>query len=81
MAEFAASKKMTSDEFLEWAMMQPKRYELEGGEVVAMAPERLSHTETQGLIYRRLAEALEAAGLSCRAYTEGVSVEIDSDTV
>ena len=37
--------RMTADEFIPWAMNQPKRYELVGGEVVAMSPERVGHTE------------------------------------
>ncbi|MBV8095501.1 MAG: Uma2 family endonuclease [Acetobacteraceae bacterium] len=72
---------MTSDEFLEWAMTQPRRYELEAGEVVAMAPERVSHTRVKGLIYRRLDDAIRTAGLACEAFVDGVSVEIDEDTV
>ena len=39
--------RMTADEFIPWAMNQPKRYELVGGEVVAMSPERVGHTEAR----------------------------------
>ena len=39
---------MTADEFIAWAMEQPRgRFELIGGEVVAMAPERLIHAESR----------------------------------
>ncbi len=48
-----APKRMTSDEFLAWAMEQPEgyRYELVAGEIVGMAPERAAHTRTKGRIY------------------------------
>ena len=36
--------RFTADAFLAWAVEQPRgRYELVGGEVVAMAPERVGH--------------------------------------
>ena len=57
-----ARKRMTSDEFIAWAMEQPEtcRYELFAGEVVAMAPERVAHALTKQHIWRRLTEAIEA---------------------
>jgi Uma2 family endonuclease len=58
-----------------------ERYELACGEVVAMAPERSVRALTRGRIFRRLAEAIEAAGLPCAAYPDGMAVEIDDATV
>ena len=60
-----APARMTTDELLAWAMEQPegKRYELADGEVVATAPERVEHARIKGRIYRRLAEAVEQAGM------------------
>jgi Uma2 family endonuclease len=75
-----ARQRMTSDEFIAWAMEQGGRYELAGGEIVAMAPESIGHTATKGEIFRRLADAIEAAGLPCRAYTNGATVVIDEHT-
>ena len=74
--------RMTSDEFIAWAMQQPKgkRYELVDGEIVGMAAERSRHALTKGRIYRRLAEAVEAAGLSCTVYPDGMAVVIDEHT-
>jgi Uma2 family endonuclease len=62
-----APVRMTSDEFIAWAMKQPedRHYELAAGEVVAMAAERSAHALTKSRIWRRLAEAIEAAGLPC----------------
>ena len=81
MAEPARTR-MTSDEFIAWAVERPagERYELVAGEVVAMAPERSAHALTKGRVFRRLAEAVEAGGLSCTAYPDGMAVEIDNFT-
>jgi Uma2 family endonuclease len=74
---------MTADEFIAWAMQQPegKRYELVAGEVVAMAPERIAHGRTKFRFARRLAEAIEAAGLDCEAFGDGMAVRVDAETV
>jgi Uma2 family endonuclease len=78
----AAPARMTSDEFIAWAIEQPKgcRYELVAGEVVATAPERSEHALTRFHVARRLAEAVERDGLSCTVYPDGMSVEIDAST-
>jgi Uma2 family endonuclease len=78
-----ATIRMSSDEFIAWAMTRPEgeRYELVAGEVVAMAPERASHARLKFRIARRLAEAIEAARLDCEAFTDGMAVQIDAATV
>lgn len=83
MSEPAHLPRMTSDEFIAWAMQQPegKRYELVQGEVVGMAPERSVHALTKGRIYRLLAEAVDAAGLPCTVYPDGMAVAVDEDTI
>lgn len=79
----AVPRRMTADEFIAWAMERPEgeRYELNAGEIVGMAPERVAHARAKGAIYRRLAEAVEAAGLPCEVYPDGMSVAVDADTV
>jgi Uma2 family endonuclease len=74
--------RMTSDEFITWAMEQPEgqRYELAAGEVVGMTPERSAHALTKLRIARRLAEAIERDGLDCQAYPDGMAVEVDAAT-
>src|SRR4051794_40104665 len=74
---------MTADEFIEWAMGLPdgERYELVGGELVAMPPERAMHTRTKGRVYRALGDAVERASLPCEAFADGMSVQVDADTV
>lgn len=78
----ALPKGMTVDEFIPWAMARPEteHYELIAGEVVAMAPERSGHALAKGRIYRRLAEMIEAAGLPCTVYPDGMAVRVDDHT-
>jgi Uma2 family endonuclease len=45
-----------------------------------MAPERVAHAEVKFMVARRLAEAVEAAGLPCQTFTDGMAVEIDEFT-
>lgn len=74
---------MSADEFLLWSMQQPEghRYELVDGAVVGMAPERSSHALAKFRMARRLSEAVEAAGLPCTVYPDGMAVEIDAGTI
>jgi Uma2 family endonuclease len=75
-------KPMTADEFIAWAMQQPRgRYELVGGEVVAMAPERSLHARVKFRFARRLEEEVERLGLDCTVYSDGMTVHIDEDTI
>jgi Uma2 family endonuclease len=71
---------MTSDQFIAWAMEREARYELVAGEVVGMAPERSAHALIKFRIARRLAEAVERAGLDWQVYPDGMAVEIDATT-
>ena len=77
-----ARQRMTSDEFIAWAMEQPEteHYELVAGEVVAMAPERVEHTRAKQHIWRRCTEAIEAGKLPSEALVDGPSVEVDETT-
>lgn len=74
--------RMTVDQFLGWAMAQPDgpRYELVGGEVVTMAPERAAHARRKARIWRALTDAVDAAGLPCEALPDGMTVTIDEHT-
>jgi Uma2 family endonuclease len=78
-----ARKRMTSEVFIAWAIAQPEgeRYELVAGEVVAMSPERVGHARVKHRVARCLEDAIAAAGLPCEALPDGMSVEIDEDTV
>src|SRR5688500_12660530 len=78
-----ARRRMTADEFLDWAMAQPEgvRYELVAGEVAAMAPERASHARAKVAVFDALRAAVAAAGLPCEAFIDGIAVRIDEATV
>ena len=78
-----APARMTADEFIAWAMEQPEteHYELVAGEIVTMAPERAVHSRAKFRIARRLAEAIEGAGLPCETFVDGMTVEIDANTL
>jgi Uma2 family endonuclease len=73
--------RMTVEEFLDWAMLQPGgRYELMDGEVVAMAPERAAHAKLKARIWRALDDQIRERGLPCEAYPDGMTVKIDEHT-
>lgn len=77
----AVKRPMTASEFLDWAESQSAgRYELVGGEVIAMSPERARHVRTKAACWLALAEAIKAAGLPCEAFTDGIAVVIDELT-
>ncbi|MBD0275319.1 MAG: Uma2 family endonuclease [Acetobacteraceae bacterium] len=74
---------MSADEFIAWAMEQPDgaRYELVGGEVVGMAPERVAHARVKARVFNALAGAIERGGLACEAFPDGMAVQVSADTV
>jgi Uma2 family endonuclease len=74
-----ARRRMTSDEFIAWAMEQPEtsHYELIAGEVVAMAPERSAPALTKAQIWRRMVEAVEAGGTTVPGLSRRMAVEVD----
>ena len=78
-----ARRRMSADEFLDWAMAQPEgaRYELVAGEVVAMPPERAVQGRTKLAAFDALRAAVAEAGLSCEAFIDGMAVRVDDGTV
>jgi Uma2 family endonuclease len=75
------NKVMTVDEFIPWAMAQPRgRFELVNGKVVAMSPERVLHTEAKGLAFVALRAAIQRARVECWCLTDGATVRIDDYT-
>ena len=60
--------RLTADAFIAWAGKQPRgRYELVGGEVVAMAPERAGHTRVKFAVTK----AFEVGILEVRSRMRG----------
>ena len=73
---------MSADAFLEWAEAQDSgRYQLIGGEIVAMAPECARHVLVKRAIANALDAAVAQAKLPCRAFVDGLGVKIDDATV
>jgi Uma2 family endonuclease len=71
---------MSREEYRRWAEAQPSgRFERIEGLVVAMAPERLSHATRKALVWLALRQAVQAAGLPCEVYPDGVTVEADDN--
>jgi Uma2 family endonuclease len=74
----APKRRMKVPEFLAWVNEQlDGRYELIDGEIVAMAPERLRHALVKHAAARALEDAVEAAGLPCTVFPDGVTVIIN----
>jgi len=71
---------MTVDEYLAWAEGRPGRYELYGGEVFQMAPERAVHAELKFAVQLALREAINRAGLPCHMLPDGMTVRVDRYT-
>ena len=72
---------MSREEYRRWAETQPRgRFERVGGEVVAMAPERLAHLRVKARVWQALDRAIRASGAPCEALPDGATVEIDDDT-
>src|SRR6266700_2901113 len=76
-----AVKRMTVPEFLAWAETQEHgRYELMGGQVVAMAPERMGHVRAKLRATDALRAAIERAGVRCETFIDGLAVAVDRET-
>ena len=65
-------------EYRRWAEAQPGgRSERIDGMVVAMAPERRGHAKRKARIWLALHRAVQAAGLACEVYPDGMTIEVD----
>ncbi len=68
-------------DFRAWAEQQPTgRYERVDGRVVKMPRRTVGHVLIKANIFGALRDALAATGLECRAYPNGVTVEIGERT-
>ncbi len=72
--------RMTVDEYLAWAETQPGRYELYGGVVYAMTPERAVHAKVKFAVQYALASGIRRAGLRCHMLPDGMTVRVDEHT-
>lgn len=69
---------LTVDEFLAWVEGRPGRYELHGGRVFAMSPERAGHAKTKFAVQTELVRAIKASGQSCHMLPDGMTVRVSS---
>ena len=72
--------KMTVDEYLAWAEGQPGRYELYGGIVYAMTPERAIHATVKFAVQTALANGIKRSGIPCHMLPDGMTVRVDEHT-
>src|SRR5690606_717831 len=76
-----APPRMTVEQFIDWAMAQPRgRYELYGGRVVQMSPERTEHIETKFLVAVALTNAVKQHHVRCHVLSGGATVKVDDGT-
>jgi len=71
---------MNVEQFLDWAVGRPGRYELVRGEVFAMSPETANHAEIKGAIYTELKDAIRRQRLPCHVLPDGMTIRIDDTT-
>ncbi len=71
---------MTVDEYLDWAVGKPGRYELYNGVVYAMSPERAAHAEVKHAVANALSAAIAKAKLKCWMLPDGMTVRVDKNT-
>ena len=78
--DLGVGERMSRETYRQWAEVQPNgRFERIDGVVVSMAAERLSHAKRKARVWRLLSQAVEAAGLPCEVYPDGVTVEVDDN--
>jgi Uma2 family endonuclease len=68
------------DQFLDWAVGRPGRYELLRGEIVAISPETADHANMKGVIYTAMKNAIRQKRLACHIFPDGMTVRIDAET-
>ncbi len=56
-----ANRRVSVDEFLDWSVGRPGRYELLRGEIVKISPETVGHAAIKGAVYTALRDAARRA--------------------
>jgi Uma2 family endonuclease len=71
-------KPMTVDEFIPWAMAQPRgRFELVNGEPTPLSPERAEHRHIKAAVLMALHNAVSRSGIAAIVEPDGATVRID----
>jgi Uma2 family endonuclease len=74
---------MLAAEFIEWSLRQPegKHYELVDGLIVESLSERVAYMRVKMRVARALDDAINAAGLQCEMFGDGMAVRVTDNTV
>ena len=75
-----AKPRINVDEFLDWAVGRPGRYELFRGEIIMMSPETVGHAKIKASVYASLRSSIRERRLPCHVLPNGVTVRIDNET-
>jgi Uma2 family endonuclease len=75
-----AKPRMNVDEFLDWAVGRPGRYELFRGEVWMMSPETVGHAKIKAAVHTALSAAARRSGQPCHVLPDGVIIRVDKST-
>lgn len=81
MSVAVAKPKLSATKFLEWSASQPRKFELENGEVVEMAAERARHALMNHAATTALQAAIDRADLPCAVFPDGMTVVVDDGHV
>jgi Uma2 family endonuclease len=78
----ALRRALTVPEYLAWGATQSERQrtELINGQIVATSPERADHNRVKARVFGIFDDAITSAGLTCEAFTGGMTVPIDLHT-
>jgi Uma2 family endonuclease len=71
-------ERMSVDDFIAWAGLQPERWELLDGVPMAMSPERVVHGDVKYRVARALDGAIASAKVPCRFVLDSAAVRIDA---
>lgn len=72
--------RMSVEDYLDWAIGRPGRYELFRGEVFTMAPETSGHAEAKYAVQSALSSAIKRRNLACHMLPDGMTVRTEADT-
>jgi Uma2 family endonuclease len=72
--------RMNVDEFLDWAVGRPGRYELFRGEVWMKSPETVGHATIKAAVYSALRSAIRRSDRPCHVLPDGVIIRVDKST-
>lgn len=76
----SSKRRLTVDEYLDWAQAHPGRYELYDGNVYAMSPDGAGHAKIKFAVQTALVQGIKARGLPCHMLPDGMTVRVEAKT-